>query len=214
VGTPGDLVGDDARSGRSTLHPVVGPITTLVAANVLLVLGAVVGVPAMAVLGSLPILAIDVVVITVVMVLARRGSPPPRDTLLPRRHPGLARVSSGLFVLWAVASIAGDSFWALVAAPAGFFALVMALFRTAAVWWRWCARAAAVSILTWPAPVLAGLHLDRNAIEGWGVGFGSVVATGLVGLTVCLATAAAVGYAIASPAPPAVTARGVAADPG
>ena len=58
------------------------------------------------------------------------------------------------------------------------------------------------------------MHLDRNAIEGWGVGFGSLVATGLVGLTVCLATAAAAGYAIASPAPPAPTTRGVAADPG
>lgn len=197
--TTGDVVGDDGRVGPRTPNPVVRAVAAvLVLANVMLVLvlGALVGVPPIGVFGLVPVLVLDLVAVVAVVVLARHSGPPARDTLLPRRYPGLARVASGLVAAAAVASVAGDSAWALLAAPAGVFAVAMALFRSTALWWRWCGRAAAASVLTWPAPVLAGLYLDRDAIEGWGFGFGILVAMVLVGLSVTLAAVAAVGYAI------------------
>lgn len=212
MGTTGGPGNRSAGGGRYAPTPVVGAVVVvLVAANVLLVLGAVLGLPPTGLLGVGPVLVLDVVAVAVLVALTTpRGRPPASGTLLPRRYPVAARAASGLVVVWAVAAVAGDSFVALLAAPAGVFALVMSLFRTAAVWWRWCARAAAVSVLAWPAPVLVGMRLDRNAIEGWGVGFGSLVTMLLMGVTVALAGAAAVGYALARTGAP-TTADGEAA---
>lgn len=213
VGTTGGPADRRVRGGRYAPSPVLGAVVVvLVAANVLLVLGGVLGLPPAGLLGVVPVLVLDLVAVAVLLALAARGRPPTAGTLLPRRYPVAARAASGLVVAWAVAAVAGDSFVALLAAPAGVFALVMALFRTAAVWWRWCARAAAVCVLTWPVPVLVGVRLDRDAIEGWGVGFGSLVAMLLVGVAVTLAGAAAVGYALAGSGSPADGAREAAAE--
>lgn len=200
VRATGDVTGGAGPSRRAGLHPVLGAVIGVLGlAHVLLVLGTVVGLPLVGVLGLLPVLVLDVVVVVVAVLLTRRLDPPAASTLLPRTHPGVARVASGLIVTAALAAVAGDSFLALLAAPVGVFALVMALFPTTAVWWRWCGRAAAVSVLAWPAPVLAGMRLDRDAIEAYGVGFGMLVTVALAGLTVALATVAAVGYAVDGP---------------